>query len=211
MQHCTAMGSDRMRILVRRLAPLALLLLAACQPLTRPAPAQPAAWAERKAELQAVNRWRFEGRFAIAGVETGGSAGIRWQQADAHSEVAVFGALGAGAMHIELDGDRLHVETRRGERVEGEQASATLAERLGAPVPFTQLRYWLLGVPAPGTQSSEVLGENQRLASLSQEGWDVRFSEYSSVGGDVLPARVDAMHGKVRVKLRISRWDWRRP
>jgi len=211
MQRCTAMRSERMRILGRRLGPLALLFLAACQPLTKPTAAQPAAWAERKAELQAVSRWRFEGRFAVAGVETGGSAGIRWQQADAHSDVSVFGALGAGAMHIELDGDQLHVETRRGERIDGEQASAALAERLGAPVPFTQLRYWLLGVPAPGMQSSEVLGENQRLASLSQEGWDVRFSEYSSVGGDLLPARVDATHDRVRVKLRISRWEWRRP
>lgn len=205
------MRSDPARVTCRRLAPFALLLLVACQPLTRPAPAQPAAWAERRAELQAANRWRFEGRFSIAGVESGGSAGIRWRQVDAHSDVAVFGALGAGAMRIELNGDRLHVETRRGERLDGEQASTTLADRLGAPLPFTELRYWLLGVPAPGTESSEILGDNQRLASLSQQGWEVQFSAYQPVGGDMLPARVEATLGKVRVKLHISRWDWRSP
>lgn len=202
------MRSDRARLIGRRLAPLSLLLLAACQPLTKPAPAQPAAWAERRAELQVADHWRIEGRFAIAGVETGGSAGIRWQQAYAHSAISIFGALGAGAMRIELDGDRLHVETRGGEHIDGEQASAALAERLGTPLPLAQLRYWLLGVPAPGTESAEVVGDNQRLASLSQEGWDVQFSEYSSISGDLLPARVEATHGKVRVKLRISRWDW---
>jgi outer membrane lipoprotein LolB len=145
---------------------------------------------------------------AVSGVESGGSAGIRWQQADARSRVSVFGTLGAGGINILLDAGHLHVKTSRGEEVDGEEAARVIDDRLGAPLPLAELRYWLLGVTAPGPESTEVLGENQRLAALTQKGWEVHFAEYQRVAGDLLPARVDARRDQVRVKLRISRWQW---
>lgn len=197
----------RVNLSGRQLGLLALVTLAACQPLTRPT--QPAgSWPERKAQLQSASRWRFDGRVAISGVESGGSAGIRWKQADARSSVSVFGALGAGGLNILLDAGHLHVKTSRGEAVDDDEAARVIEERLGAPLPLAELRYWLLGVSAPGSESTEVLGENQRLSALAQQGWEVHFAEYQAVGGDLLPARVDAQRDQVRVKLRISRWHW---
>ena len=191
-----------------RLVGVVLCTLAACQPLTRPA--QPGPWSARKTELQALNDWRFDGRVAVAGVGSGASAGIRWKQTQMRSDVSVFGALGAGAMRIALDGTRLHVETSAGEAVDDEAAARALADRLGAPLPLAELRYWLLGVAAPGSDATEVLGGNQRLSALTQEGWEVKFTEYQPVAGDLLPARLEAAQGDVRVRLRISHWEWRR-
>jgi outer membrane lipoprotein LolB len=184
----------------------ALIGVAACKPLTRPS--QPGPWVERKAELQSANLWRFEGRVAIAGVESGGSAGIRWRQADTRSDISVFGALGAGGLTIELVGDRLHVETSGGEAVDDDAAVRVIANHLGVPLPLAELRYWLLGVTAPGSEATEVLGANQRLSALTQEGWEVHFTEYQAVAGDLLPARVDARREQIRVRLRITHWQW---
>jgi outer membrane lipoprotein LolB len=192
----------------RRLAIVAVALLAACQPLTRPTP--PAGtWAERKTQLEAASRWRFDGRVAISGVESGGSAGIRWKQSESRSTVSVFGALGAGGLEIAVDGNHLRVRTSRGESVVDDEARQVIEERLGVPLPLEELRYWLIGIAAPGSEATEVLGENQRLSALSQQGWEVHFTEYQAVAGDLLPARLDAMHEGVRVRLRISRWQWR--
>lgn len=193
----------------RGAACLALIALAGCQSLTRPATSAAGTWEERKTQLQAAAKWRFEGRFAVSGVESGGSGGIRWKQQDARSDVSVFGPLGAGGFEIEVDGDRIVVRTSRGEALDGDAARSLIEDRLGVPLPLEAMRYWLLGVAAPGADASESLGQNHRLASLSQLGWDVSFAEYQSVGGDVLPARVDARHDGVKVKLRISRWQWR--
>ncbi|HZF16759.1 MAG TPA: lipoprotein insertase outer membrane protein LolB [Steroidobacteraceae bacterium] len=186
----------------------ALLACAACHPPTRPAPRPAGSWEERKAQLLAADRWRFDGRVAISGVESGGSAGIRWQQSRGRSDVAVFGALGAGGLDIAVDGEHLRVKTSRGEVVEDEAARRVIEERLGVPLPLAELRYWLVGIAAPGSDANEVLGDNQRLTTLSQQGWDVQFTEYQAVGGDLLPARLDASHEGVRVRLRISRWQW---
>jgi outer membrane lipoprotein LolB len=200
------MRSDPARI-GRRLAAIGLVLLAACQPLTRPvAPA--GTWAERKAQLQTASRWRFDGRVAVSGVESGGSAGIRWKQNESRSTVSVYGALGAGGLEIAVDGDHLRVRTSRGESVVDEEARQVIEERLGAPLPLEELRYWLVGIASPGSEATEVLGENQRLSALTQEGWEVHFTEYQPVAGDLLPARLDATHEGVRVRLRISHWQW---
>jgi len=193
---------------VRGLVGLALVLAAACHPLTKPAPQPAGSWAQRQVQLQSADRWRFEGRFAISGVESGGSGGIRWTQKNARSDVSVFGPLGAGGLEIALDGNELRVKTSRGESLDGEQARQLIEDRLGAALPLVAMRYWLLGVAAPGSDASETLGDNQRLAALTQQGWDVRFAEYQAVAGDLLPARVDAVRAGVKVKLRISRWQW---
>jgi len=193
---------------VRAVAGLAFILLAACHPLTKPAPRPAGSWAERQTQLQSADRWRFEGRFAISGVESGGSGGIRWKQNDSRSDVAFFGPLGTGGFEIALEGDKLRVRTSRGEALDGDEARQLIEDRLGAALPLDAMRYWLLGVPAPGSEASETLGDNQRLAALTQLGWEVRFAEYQAVAGDLLPARVDAVHAGVKVKLRISRWQW---
>ncbi|MGH8264051.1 MAG: lipoprotein insertase outer membrane protein LolB [Steroidobacteraceae bacterium] len=193
---------------MRAVAGLALILLAACHPLTKPAPRPAGSWAERQTQLQTADRWRFEGRFAISGVESGESGGIRWTQNDSRSDVSVFGPLGAGALEIALDGDKLRVKTSRGEALDGDEARQLIEDRLGAALPLDAMRYWLLGVAAPGSEANETLGDNQRLAALSQQGWDVHFAEYQPVAGDLLPARVDAVRAGVKVKLRIARWLW---
>ncbi len=187
---------------------LALLACAACQPLTKPASRPAGSWEERKTQLLAANHWRFDGRVAISGVESGGSAGIRWQQSRSRSDVAVFGALGAGGLDIAVDDEHVRVKTSRGEVVEDDDARRIIEERLGVPLPLAELRYWLVGVAAPDSDANEVLGDNQRLAALSQIGWDVHFTEYQPVAGDLLPSRLDASHEGVKVRLRISHWQW---
>ena len=55
----------------------ALLALAACHTLA-PLPATP--WAERRAVLQAVEKFEVNGQLAVATSSEGFSANLRWQQ-----------------------------------------------------------------------------------------------------------------------------------
>ena len=40
-----------------------------------------------------------------------------------------------------------------GQPLDGEAARAELERRLGAQLPLAELRYWMLGVPAPGASA----------------------------------------------------------
>jgi outer membrane lipoprotein LolB len=68
------------------------------------------------------------------------------------------------------------------------------------------LRYWVLGLPAPGTVASRTLDPRGRLAALEQSGWRIRFLDYGRQDGYELPGRVFAQKDGTRVRLVVGRW-----
>ena len=68
------------------------------------------------------------------------------------------------------------------------------------------MRYWVIGVPAPGLAAEETLGADRRLAGLSQSGWQVRYDRYESVGALVLPTRLEMTTEGLSLKVVASRW-----
>ena len=74
-------------------------------------------------------------------------------------------------------------------------------------LPIVQMRYWLVGAPAPGLPHEETLGADRRLAALSQSGWQVRYDRYEPVGGLALPARMEMTAPGLRLRVVVS--DWR--
>ena len=77
---------------------------------------------------------------------------------------------------------------------------------MGAPLPVAELRYWLVGVPAPGLAHQETVGDDGRLAGLEQAGWRLRYSRYAAVGGLALPVRIEIESETARLRLVVSSW-----
>jgi outer membrane lipoprotein LolB len=121
--------------------------------------------------------------------------------------VALDSPLGAGGVQITADGPSLSVVTSKGDHLDNEAARSELATRLGFDPPIASLRYWVLGVPDPATPAKETLDNQQRLASLQQDGWQVVYDGYMSVGGEWLPARVTLQREGVRVRLIVDGWS----
>ena len=107
---------------------------------------------------------------------------------------------------IRVDGDRFSVTDPQGETFDGERAKALVAERVGSDLPISELRYWLIGVPAPGASFEETLGADARLAALDQAGWHIRYDRYRSAGHLVLPAKLDITQGALRLRVAVSDW-----
>ena len=84
-------------------------------------------------------------------------------------------------------------------------------ERIGAgrPLRSQDMRYWLIGVPAPGMPHEESLGTDRRLSSLAQSGWQIRYDSYETVGAYALPQRIEMTTQGLR--LRVAASDWRLP
>lgn len=187
-------------------AGLAAMLLAGCAvaPLRTPAPLP---WAERRAALQADDTFALSGRVAIHAAGTGLNASLRWRQQGEVSNVTLDGPLGVGGAEVEVRGDRIELRTARGEHLEDDAARAELERRLGFPLPLAALRYWVRGVPAPGEGADETIDEvHQRLTSLAQDGWLIRYREYEAAPSGDLPRRLSAERGDTRVRLVVDRW-----
>jgi len=192
---------------MRYAAALLLLVMAGCAVAPPLPPAAPGATETRRAALQAREAWQIAGRVAVVAQGEGASASLDWRQAGAASDLTLRGPLGSGTLRVFLSGDEVLIEDGEA-RLVGEDARMLLRARLGAEVPVRQLRYWVLGVPAPDSPFVEASGPGGLPAALDQDGWRIEFDRYRTVGDDLLPARVDLQQGTSRVKLSLSRWEF---
>ncbi len=189
-----------------RLAGVAALLFAGgCATLPPPAPTDD--WPVRRMALQALDAWTLDGRIAVAAGENGFTGGFDWAQRGDRADVTLSGPLGGAGLEIHLAGDVLDVSVG-GETYSGDDARRLIEERIGPGrvLPVAEMRYWLVGAPAPGQPHEETLGEDRRLASLSQSGWQVHYGRYDAVGRLVLPLRVEMATEGLRLRVAVSNW-----
>jgi len=182
----------------------ALFGLVSCQTL---APVAPNPWSERRAALQALDRYQVNGQLAVATATEGFSAGMRWQQQGSTSDLLLRAPLGVGGAHLNYDGEILRVTNSQGAQFEGAQAQAELVRLLGFEAPLTSLRYWLVGTPDPALAATESLDGAQRLAQLQQSEWQIGYTDYQPSGNYWLPRHVELHRGAVKLKLQLSHWQ----
>jgi outer membrane lipoprotein LolB len=184
------------------------VLLASCRtvPVHEKA-AQSQTWEARRPQLQARDRFELKGRVAVATGSEGFNARLRWTQDGKQTRMSLDGPLGAGGVQVTSDGSNVSIVTSRGDRLNSDAARAELASRLGFDPPLGSLRYWILGVPEPGHPAEELLDSQQRLATLQQDGWQIQYTDYTSVGGEWLPSKLTLQREGVRLRVVVDGWN----
>jgi len=102
----------------------------------------------------------------------------------------------------------------RGEEYSGDDAAAILSDQLGFVPPFDALRYWVLGLVAPGEAPTDQQTNGAgRLAELTQWGWHISYERWTvlatSLGEVQVPQKLTATRSDVRLKLVVNRWKLR--
>jgi outer membrane lipoprotein LolB len=147
------------------------------------------------------------GRIALSAQGEGGSGSFVWQQRSERTELTVRGPFGAGGLALVTDGETIELADGAGKPLDGEAARAELERRLGVKLPLSELRYWMLGVPAPGrwdVGSAAVAAGS--LPGFVQGGWVVSYDELKPQGGWSLPARLTATTSGARVRIVVDDW-----
>lgn len=199
-----------LRILSRGgLSLAAVLLVAACQTApSRPVgPANMAVWQQRQQRLNTLDEWRIVGRVGARAGTDGGSGTLVWWQQDAHFELRFSGPFGVGATRISGRDGIMSVDTgEEGGPVVLYDPEADLTRYFGWPMPVYDMRYWILGLPAPGKSTTSRVDEHGQLRLLKQDGWRVEYQDYRIVGSIAMPRRLVAERGDVRIKLLVEHW-----
>jgi outer membrane lipoprotein LolB len=192
---------------------LVVVALASCRTVPHQGPTEGAVmgpgadapWPEQRAALATFDRYSLDGRVAVAANGQGFSASLRYAQLARRTELSLEGPLGIGGLQVKVDGDDLEIATSRGERLDGAEARAELERRLGFVLPLEQLRWWMLGIPAPG-DSAVNTGEGGEIRDFMQAGWRVSINSRSPGLGFSLPQRLTAEREGARLKLLVERW-----
>jgi outer membrane lipoprotein LolB len=147
--------------------------------------------------------WQASGRIAVSGTAAGGSGSFVWSQQGGEATVQMRGPVGIGGLRLTLTEQSLRVATADGQEFVAEEAEAELAARLGASVPAQDLRYWLVGVAAPGEhQWSKAVD----TATLTQHDWRIDYQRFGVTSGVRLPLKLVAVSGPAKVRIVIDKW-----
>jgi outer membrane lipoprotein LolB len=154
-----------------------------------------------------LTQWTAKGRIALVARGEGGSGSFVWGQRSERTELTVRGPLGAGGVQLVTDGETFELADGSGQPLDGDAARTELERRLGARLPVAELRYWLLGVPAPQRAGSgPVQMATGAVPGFVQDGWVVSFEEYKPQGRWTLPVRLTAATSSARVRIVVDDW-----
>ncbi len=188
---------------MRRLLLLSICCAALAACVTSRPPLAPAAWEQRVATLEHLAAWQLDGRAAVAMGTQGWQASLDWRQNGRTTEAHLAGPFGVGALVLK--------RTPEGLSLNGAPPSdavlAQLQDKLGFDLPLDNLRYWLLGIPDPGSAAEVTRNAQDRALKVTQAGWIVDYDRYMNVNGELLPAHMVMTREGVRVRIAVDRWE----
>ncbi len=177
----------------------ATLLLGSCSLWTRP---------EGVVEGRpTAERFELTGRMAVRYEGEGYSGSLRWNHADGRDRLELYGPAGLFYARLSKGPEGASMVTSDGKTYSEPDAESLARAVLGWDLPLEELRHWLFARPAPGSAPTRIeLDANGRPTVIEQNGWNISYLAYTTVGIDVLPSRIDLDHAGLKVRLIVSRW-----
>lgn len=158
-------------------------------------------------QLERLQAWSLDGRVALRTPDDGWSASLQWSQWIDYMDFRLRGTFGIGTTRVRGNREWMIIENSRGEVWETANPEVELARQTGWRVPLAMLRWWMVGMPAPGEAAEErVVDGSGHLVYLEQGGWQVHYEEYSEYEGLMLPGRITVENEEVRLRIRIRHW-----
>jgi outer membrane lipoprotein LolB len=150
--------------------------------------------------------YAFSGRVAIKHNGERSSAGVRWTHRGVEDEILLLAPLGQTVARIFSDAQGVLLEASGKKYFE--QDAETLTERvLGWHLPLSGMRYWLLALPAAGSEAVIERAENGQLKVLRQDGWVINYTRYAAETPDSLPLRLTLQRDGMDMQLLIDEWE----
>lgn len=184
---------------MRSLSLVLLLALAACA-------VAPVAQVQQRPAQPELAPFAFNGRVATRHNGERSSAGVRWAHRGAEDEILLLAPLGQTVARIFSDAQGVLLEVSGKKYFE--QDAETLTERvLGWHLPLSGLRYWVLALPAAGSEAVIERDGNGRVTLLRQDGWEISYTRYATAAPDSLPLRMTLLRDGMEMQLLIDEWE----
>jgi len=180
------------------------LFFSGCASL-QPAPSNAdESWAARQERLNDLTSWAMTARLSLTTPEQTQTLNVVWNEQPDQYRIRISGSFGqTGAM---IYGSDTGVEVTTSDGVwQGETLEDFVSSELHLALPFNALRYWLLGIPAPGAITQLHIDTNHRLEQLSQYEWQLTYREYDT--DTDLPRRLRLEHEQWRINMVIQQWQ----
>jgi outer membrane lipoprotein LolB len=181
---------------------------------------QPPNWQATIDHVLSIEDWAFTGKIGVRVPESIDSAVInRWQQQGSQFTIDLSSAIfGLGATRIEGSPERITITESGEEPITSYNPEQLINQHVGWPLPISQLRYWIKGIPAPSTNPADQVekmrfNDKGQLSELNQSGWKVRYPRYTqlntknhSLKETSLPGKIVLQQAQVKITVIVNEW-----
>jgi len=191
----------------------AMLWIAGCTPpVVKDATKTAINWKEYQQTLGKIQHWEIAGRIAVQTADNGGQADYTWKQKNlSHYDIRLQAPLGAGTTWIEARAHGVRLRSSSGDQLVDSNVDNLMHRLNGWPLPVSGLRYWVRGLPSPGSEHKITeWNDNGLPAVIMQDGWRVELRKHKMVSGQLLPGKLFINRQgeeEVDVRLIIRQWN----
>lgn len=170
----------------------------------------PAHWNKERARLDQFRHWELTGKLAVRQPSDSGTAVINYwkQDRDAYELALSSSFLGMGRTTLEGVPGFIELTLPGGDQYQSGDPEALIEAATGWQLPINSLTWWIRGLPGPEGDYRLFFDDQDRLAVIRQQGWEIRYDRWQAFIDDYppLPARVTAVKGEKRVRLVVTSW-----
>ncbi len=157
--------------------------------------------------LEQLEHWKIKGRISIKTKKNSFMAHINWQQNKEQFNIRIYGSLGQTYAKIYSDGSHLVVLEIKKKRYTGNNAQSLMQRVLGWKLPVKQFSKWMKGQKTTDLSPNNYsVNDNQSLATLSYEQWQIQYQRYKTYNKILLPQKIYITHPDIQIKLSIHQW-----
>jgi outer membrane lipoprotein LolB len=153
------------------------------------------------AEIKAFN---LKGKIGVQANRQSFSGSMHWQHALETDNIALYSPLGSQVADIKKTPVLVTLTDNQGQAITEKNAEALTEKVLGWQLPLAGLSDWVLGRPKQSTLSDREWDDDGKLIKLTQEGWQIEYTEYTKIDAYLLPTKMHLQHGNVKIKLVIQ-------
>ncbi|MCP5162829.1 MAG: outer membrane lipoprotein LolB [Hahellaceae bacterium] len=190
-----------------------MLWLAACSQISTMPVSHPAqnsqSWDQHAEQLNNLQHWEVSGKIGVKTADASQSAVInRWQQFGEHYEIDLSSSLlGLGNVKLEGTNQFLIIMASGEQPVLSNDPEQLLLEQTHWRLPIKSLPFWVKGLPSPDSPADFTLDSANRLATLSQANWTIRYQDYTVIDNLSLPSKLVITQGSNKITLIIKSWQ----
>lgn len=178
---------------------LVALVLAGCA--TSPQAPQPP-----RPILAVQAAFALNGRIAVNHDGRRSSASMRWTHLTTEDEILLFAPLGQTVARIRRDAGGVVLDTPD-KHYRARDTEELTQRALGWHLPLSGLQYWVLALPAPGSEASIERDASGQVSAMRQDGWEIRYTRYAAQQPGSLPLRMYLQRDGMELQLLVDEWE----
>ena len=161
-------------------------------------------WKERKASLEQSKNWTINGSLGITHSKKRDYASFKWQQNQDNYVIVISGPLNLSRIKITGDADQVELCQSGAPCIKAKSAEQLLFSQFGWRLPISNMKYWILSLPAPDNKISESKFDAYgHITSFKQQRWKIDYTDFQPIKNNIdLPTVIKLQNPRLAIKLK---------